>query len=92
MSETVFRAPSPVPPEIALGGERVVHDGSRVWFNAEDGLPWCAHELFVADIPGARAPTCLLFESPDAFRRVWRYPADWTGCSRERLVELSRGR
>ena len=93
MSESVFRASSPVPPEISLGrAERVVLDGSRVWFTADDGAPWCAHELFVADLPGARAPTCLLFESSGAFRRVWRYPADWTCCSRDELVEISHGR
>lgn len=93
MSESVFRASSPVPPEISLGrSERVVLDGSRVWFTAEDGEPWCAHELFVADQPGARGATCLVFESSDAFRRVWRYPVDWTCRSRDELVAISRSR
>jgi hypothetical protein len=93
MSHSVFRASSPVPPEIAFGRtERVVMEGSRVWFTAEDGAPWCAHEVFVADLPGARAPTCLFFESSAAFRRVWRYPSDWTGRSRDELLEISRGK
>jgi hypothetical protein len=93
MSHSVFRASSPIPPEIALGyAERVVMDGSRVWFTAEDGSPWCAHEVFVADLPGAQAPTCLFFESSASFRRVWRYPSDWTGRSRDELLALSRGK
>ena len=93
MSRSAFRSRSSIPTELALGYvERIVQNGSRVWFTGEDGAAWCAREELVAEVPGARAPRCLFFESANAFRRVWLYPAEWLTCTRERLLELSQGR
>jgi hypothetical protein len=32
-------------------------------------------------VPGARAASCLIFDSPATVRRVWLYPRDWRAAS-----------
>ena len=64
----------------------------RVVVDERTGAQWLVGERECANQPGARAPRYLCFDSADARRRVWRYPADWKGLSDEDLLDLSERR
>jgi len=38
---------------------------------------WSVHEVDARDVPGTRGSSCLIFESPEAVRRAWVFPAHW---------------
>src|SRR4051794_35182356 len=40
-------------------------------------MVWDVREADARDVPGARGPRCLIFESPEVVRRVWVFPANW---------------
>lgn len=42
-----------------------------------NGVSWEVREIDASRVPGARAPTCLIFESRYVVRRVWRFPEGW---------------
>jgi len=44
---------------------------------AEDGTRWRVREARAHDVPGAEAPSCLIFDAGTVCRRVWRYPERW---------------
>lgn len=50
-----------------------------------EGLRWLVREVDTTHVPGARAPSCLIFESEGVVRRAWRYPDDWRRLSDDRL-------
>jgi hypothetical protein len=54
-----------------------------------DGLAWEVREVVGTDVPGARGPSCLVFESAVVIRRVWTFPDDWRQMSTEDLARLS---
>ena len=41
------------------------------------GVEWRVREVDARATPGARAPRCLVCETHEVVRRLWRYPADW---------------
>jgi hypothetical protein len=45
---------------------------------AEDGTRWRVREARAHDVPGAEAPSCLIFDAGNVCRRLWRYPEEWT--------------
>lgn len=44
---------------------------------AEDGTRWRVREARAHDVPGAEAPSCLIFDAGNVCRRVWRFPEEW---------------
>lgn len=38
---------------------------------------WVVREIDAHKVPGARGPRCLICESGDVIRRLWKYPSDW---------------
>jgi hypothetical protein len=38
---------------------------------------WSVREIDARGVPGARGETCLIFEWPEAVRRVWTFPRNW---------------
>jgi hypothetical protein len=66
--------------------------GARRIVCASDGTAWSVSERSGLVIPGARGPSCLVFDSPACVRRVWSFPADWRALSDEALLALSLGR
>jgi hypothetical protein len=59
--------------------ERVVERGAR---------RWTVREVNAAAVPGAAAPRCLICESDDVVRRIWRYPDNWLGLSDDDLLRI----
>ena len=60
----------------------------RIFVDA-NGVEWEVSEVDGSKVPPARGEPCLIFSSPGALRRVWNYPASWTGMSASELVDLS---
>ncbi|HVE79399.1 MAG TPA: hypothetical protein VNA89_11080 [Gemmatimonadaceae bacterium] len=56
-------------------------------YRAADGTAWRVYEYAAPD-----DGVSLMFESRDAFRRVWRYPAHWRELRDAELEALSWGR
>ena len=52
-------------------------------------MPWAIYKVWSGDVPGARAEWCLVFESPNAMRRVYDFPPEWHTLSAEALLALS---
>src|ERR687890_87916 len=50
---------------------------SRRDFSASDGTRWCVHERDASGMHGARGAHCLVFETGNVLRVVWRYPREW---------------
>jgi hypothetical protein len=63
-----------------------------VRFLDSHGLPWVVSEVRCADVPGARAERCLVFESQYVVRRVWTYPRYWRELDPGELERLSWAR
>lgn len=38
---------------------------------------WLIREIDCRNLPGAKAPQCLICECAAVVRRVWAYPANW---------------
>lgn len=55
-------------------------------------VEWAVVELDARDVPGARAPRCLVFWREQCLRRVWDYPADWSTLDDVALTALSMRR
>ena len=55
---------------------------------AEDGTRWRVREARAHDVPGAEAPSCLIFDAGNVCRRLWRYPEEWTELSDGSLLAL----
>lgn len=52
---------------------------------------WRVREVSALNVPGARGPRCLICESGDVVRRLWKYPADWQELDDDALWELCDG-
>ena len=52
------------------------------------GTTWRVREARAIDVPGATAPTCLIFDSGNRCTRLWRYPAEWFQMSAEQLLAV----
>lgn len=63
-------------------GERLLERGER---------QWTVREMDARDVPGARAPRCLICESTDVIRRLWDYPSDWRDRDDAELAKLCDG-
>lgn len=60
-----------------------------VVFEDADGLRWSAWEYDSRYVPGCRSDCCLVFESENAMRRVWSYPANWRQLPADDLAKMS---
>jgi hypothetical protein len=49
---------------------------------------WAVREVSANAVPGATAPRCLICESDDVVRRIWRYPDNWLSLSDEDLLRI----
>jgi hypothetical protein len=78
----------------SFGAERfrVVEDGGAVVFVDALLVRWHVTERDARGDPGARAPRCLVFASPESIRRVWNFPAGWRDLDSAALAALSWGR
>ncbi len=54
----------------------------------ESGAHWRVTEARANDVPGAQASHCLIFDSENVCRRLWRYPADWMRLPEEVVLTL----
>ena len=52
---------------------------------------WAIREVDTGALPGAPRPRCLICESDDVVRRIWRYPDDWLSLSDDELLRLCGG-
>jgi len=59
--------------------ERIVEQGAH---------RWTVREVNADAVPGAAAPRCLICESEDVVRRIWRYPDNWLGLSDDDLLRI----
>lgn len=53
------------------------------------GVEWTVTECDGTKVPGARGARCLVFASPEAIRRVWDVPPDWSTLPDAALFALS---
>ena len=53
------------------------------------GTDWRIYEVASKNVPAPRGRNCLIFESSQAVRRVWNYPANWENLSTDELSALS---
>ena len=49
---------------------------------------WTVREVDARRVPGARADRCLICDSGEVVRRLWKYPENWTELDDEALWEL----
>jgi hypothetical protein len=49
---------------------------------------WTVREVNADSVPGAAAPRCLICESDDVVRRIWRYPENWLSLSDDDLMSI----
>jgi hypothetical protein len=49
---------------------------------------WLVREVSADAVPGASAPRCLICESDDVVRRIWRYPENWLELSDDELMRI----
>lgn len=73
------------PRGVTLVNSRIIHsravrDGS--------GTVWQITESNSQDVPGAKAPSCLIFDSQSICRRYWKYPPDWRVLTDDGLLDL----
>ena len=61
----------------------------RLCFVDSLGTDWRIYEVASANVPAPRGSNCLIFESTQAVRRVWNYPANWHKLSSDELTALS---
>jgi len=54
-----------------------------------DGVEWSVREMATPQL-WARAPRCLVLNSRDCVRRIWRYPSDWRALGADALLRLGR--
>ena len=57
--------------------ERVIEKGSE---------RWTVREVSADAVPGSVASRCLICESEDVVRRIWRYPENWLDLSDADLI------
>lgn len=50
---------------------------------------WSVSERDASGVPGARAPTCLVFESQGTVRRCWSFPPNWRDMDDSALSRLN---
>ena len=55
----------------------------------EDGTEWVVYQMSAEHVPGARGPSCLVFDSPRCVRRVWDFPPDWAALADAELLAVS---
>jgi len=70
------------------GVERLMTN-PRLCFVDPLGTDWRIYEVASANVPSPRGSNCLIFESAQAVRRVWNYPANWQKLSSAELSALS---
>jgi hypothetical protein len=51
------------------------------------GIEWTVREVETPQ-PWARAARCLVLNSRECVRRVWRYPPEWRGLDADQLLKL----
>jgi hypothetical protein len=74
----------------ATGGSMILRMiGAEATFTDEDGMLWTVTEREGHGVPGSRGIRCLIFDSPEAARRVWNYPAGWRDLLPPSLIALS---
>ena len=66
--------------------------GISVWYIDAEKLEWRVRERDAQHDPGALSPSCLVFDSVDAIRRVWTYPSNWRTLDDATLEALSWGK
>lgn len=71
------------PPQPEFPGKRFVRDADT------DEVIWVVQEVDAVRVPGSRGRRCLVFESPEAFRRLWIYPGNWSTLPEEALRRLA---
>ena len=49
---------------------------------------WSLREVDARKVPGAPRPQCLICESGDVIRRLWKYPSDWESLDDDALWAL----
>ncbi len=54
----------------------------------QSGARWGVMEARVHDVPGAESSHCLIFDSANVCRRLWRYPAEWARLPAEVVLTL----
>ena len=67
-------------PKLETLDEREIHSST--------GTTWRVREARAIDVPGAEAPTCLIFESDKSCTRFWKYPTEWIELSAAQLLAL----
>ena len=73
----------------ASGREPSTAIGAPKRFMDENGTEWTVSERDASTLPGARGARCLIFQSSEAVRRVWDYPAGWRELLTSGLITLS---
>ena len=53
-----------------------------------ENVRWTVGEVDARRVPGARSDRCLICESGEVVRRLWKYPENWTELDDESLWEL----
>jgi hypothetical protein len=61
----------------------------RVLRDGETGRKWRVWLADTSRVPGARATQCLIFDTGDLIRRVWRVPDDWARMEPGALLALA---
>lgn len=73
-------------PNVIVMGMNHDHSQQRVVENREQR--WTVREISADTVPGAAAPRCLICESDNIVRRIWRYPENWAALSDDELIKI----
>jgi hypothetical protein len=74
------------------GSEPLRTFGAGLVFADNDDVLWTITEREGLSVPGSRGARCLIFQSLEAVRRVWVYPAGWRDLLTPSLIALSWSR
>jgi hypothetical protein len=74
------------------GSDPVRTIGVGLSFTDSEAMLWTVTERDGLGVPGSRGARCLVFQSPEAVRRVWTYPAGWRDLLTPSLIALSWSR
>ena len=77
------------------GGAPQWRDGVRPSVNSRlamepTGRVWTVRETDATHVPGARARSCLVFDTVGCCFRVWQYPLDWRDLTNAELLAVGR--
>ena len=71
---------------VGVTSPRRVPRNERIFQHGDE--QWTVREVDARRVPGALHASCLICESSDVVRRLWRYPRNWRSLADDELWDL----